>query len=85
MPKALLSFSIGGFVSVAAIYFAFRHVPPALFGTSPKNAAGFTLMTHAIQLFPVMLVGLVSVLITGVNIWKTSWPAGAPVSGEKHP
>jgi len=56
-----------------------------LFGTAPKDAAGFTLMTHAIQLFPVMFVGLVSVLITGVNIWKTSWPADAPENGEQHP
>jgi len=44
-----------------------------LFGVSFKEAAGFTLANHAIQLFPVILVGLVSALITGVNIWQVSF------------
>jgi uncharacterized protein (TIRG00374 family) len=44
-----------------------------LFGVSFKEAAGFTLASHAISLFPVILVGLVSALITGVNIWQVSF------------
>ena len=44
-----------------------------LFGVSFKEAAGFTLANHAIQLFPVILVGLASALITGVNIWQVSY------------
>ncbi|MHC4792101.1 MAG: lysylphosphatidylglycerol synthase transmembrane domain-containing protein [Planctomycetota bacterium] len=44
-----------------------------LFGVSFKEAAGFTLANHAIQLIPVILVGLVSALITGVNIWQVSF------------
>ena len=47
-----------------------------LFGVSFKDAAGFTLASHAIQLFPVILVGLVSALITGVNIWQVSFAKG---------
>jgi hypothetical protein len=44
-----------------------------LFGVSSKEAAGFTLANHAIQLIPVILVGLVSALLTGVNIWQVSF------------
>ena len=44
-----------------------------LFGVSFNEAAGFTLANHAIQLFPVILVGLVSAMITGVNIWRVSF------------
>jgi uncharacterized protein (TIRG00374 family) len=44
-----------------------------LFGVSFKEAAGFTLANHAIQLFPVIIVGLASALITGVNIWQVSF------------
>jgi len=51
-----------------------------LFGIAPKNAAGFTLMNHAVQLFPIIIIGLVSAWITGVNIWNASdsekMPAG---------
>jgi uncharacterized protein (TIRG00374 family) len=44
-----------------------------LFGVSFKEAAGFTLANHAIQLFPVVIVGLASAFITGVNIWQVSF------------
>jgi uncharacterized protein (TIRG00374 family) len=44
-----------------------------LFGVSIKDAAGFTLANHAIQVFPVIFVGLVSAVITGVNIWQVSF------------
>lgn len=42
----------------------------ALFGVSPKDAAGFTLANHAIQVFPVILVGIASAIIISVNILK---------------
>jgi hypothetical protein len=44
-----------------------------LFGVSAREAAGFTLASHAIQLFPVIIAGLVSAFITGVNIWQVSF------------
>ncbi len=42
----------------------------ALFGVTQQEAAGFTLANHAIQMFPVILVGLVSAGIMGINIWE---------------
>jgi len=39
-----------------------------LFGVSKNDAAGFTLANHAVQLFPVILLGLVSAFATGINI-----------------
>jgi uncharacterized protein (TIRG00374 family) len=44
-----------------------------LFGVSAREAAGFTLASHAIQLFPVIIAGMVSAFITGVNIWQVSF------------
>jgi len=44
-----------------------------LFGVSQSDAAGFTLANHAFQMIPVMLVGFVSAVITGVNIWKVAF------------
>ncbi|MFH2219923.1 MAG: lysylphosphatidylglycerol synthase transmembrane domain-containing protein [Pseudomonadota bacterium] len=44
----------------------------ALFGVSAEDAAGFTLANHAIQLIPIIIAGLVSALITGVNILHIS-------------
>lgn len=44
----------------------------SLFGVSGKDAAGYTLINHAVQVFPVILVGLASALITGVNIRQVS-------------
>jgi uncharacterized protein (TIRG00374 family) len=40
----------------------------SLFGISAKDAAGFTLANHAIQVIPVILVGFVSAMILSVNI-----------------
>ena len=45
----------------------------ALFGVPQKEAAGFTLANHAMQMFPVMIIGFTSAIVTGVNIWRTSW------------
>lgn len=44
-----------------------------LFGVSSKDAAGFTLANHAIQMFPVIFVGLISAMVTSVNILKVSY------------
>ncbi len=45
----------------------------SLFGVSLKDAAGYTLVNHAIQLFPVIIIGLVSASITGINIWQVGY------------
>lgn len=39
-----------------------------LFGVPENQAAGFTLANHAVQILPVVLVGLVSAWVSGVNI-----------------
>ncbi|MFH0998449.1 MAG: lysylphosphatidylglycerol synthase transmembrane domain-containing protein [Pseudomonadota bacterium] len=44
----------------------------ALFGVSAKDAAGFTLANHAVQMFPVIVVGIGSAIVTGVNVWQVS-------------
>ncbi len=49
----------------------------SLFGVIGKDAAGYTLVNHAVQVFPVILVGLASALITGVNIRQVSGPFSA--------
>jgi len=43
-----------------------------LFGVSPQTAAGFTLASHAVQLFPVILMGFFSSLALSVNIRQLS-------------
>lgn len=45
----------------------------AIFGISSKEAAGFTLANHAIQMFPVIIIGLISATITSVNILQVSY------------
>jgi uncharacterized membrane protein YbhN (UPF0104 family) len=40
----------------------------SLFGVSAKDAAGYTLTNHVIQMVPVIITGLVSAMIIGVNI-----------------
>jgi hypothetical protein len=44
-----------------------------LFGVSIKDAAGYTLANHAVQMFPVILMGFVSAIISGVNVWRVSY------------
>ncbi len=56
-----------------------------LFGVSTKDAAGFTLANHAIQIFPVIVVGLISAMVTSVNILQVSYEKKThcvPNSGE---
>lgn len=45
----------------------------SLFGVSAKEAAGFTLANHALHVFPVIIVGLISALILSVNIRQMSF------------
>ncbi len=40
----------------------------SIFGVTEKDALGFTLVNHAAQVFPVIAIGLISSLITSVNI-----------------
>lgn len=42
----------------------------SLFGVFRNEAAGFTLANHAIQVFPVIIAGLVSSAITGIRIME---------------
>jgi hypothetical protein len=49
----------------------------ALFGISGKEAAGYTLVNHAIQIIPVIIFGMVSAVLTSVNIFKLSDAAPA--------
>lgn len=44
----------------------------ALFGIAEKDALGFTLINHAVQIFPVIGAGLISALMTSVNFWQLS-------------
>lgn len=44
-----------------------------LFGVAEKDAAGFTLANHAVQMFPVILVGMASAWINGINIMQVSF------------
>ena len=45
----------------------------SLFGISANVAAGFTLANHAIQLFPIIVAGFISAIITSVNIWQVAY------------
>lgn len=47
----------------------------SLFGVTAQDAAGFTLVTHAVQLFPVILIGWISAMVTSVNIWQLTYAA----------
>jgi uncharacterized protein (TIRG00374 family) len=45
----------------------------SLFGVGAKEAAGFTLVNHAFQVFPVIIVGLASAMFLSVNISRMSY------------
>jgi uncharacterized protein (TIRG00374 family) len=44
-----------------------------IFGVSAKEAAGFTVANHVIQMVPVIIAGLISAIITGVNIVQVAY------------
>ena len=45
----------------------------SLFGVTAKDAAGFTLVNHAIQVFPIIIAGLASAVLLSVNIRQMSY------------
>lgn len=45
----------------------------SIFGVPAKEAAGMTLMIHAVSVFPVIIVGVISAVITGINIWRITY------------
>jgi uncharacterized protein (TIRG00374 family) len=55
----------------------------SIFGVSTNAAAGFTLANHGVQIFPVIIVGFISAIITSVNIWQVSYEkkTAAPQTG----
>jgi uncharacterized protein (TIRG00374 family) len=53
-----------------------------IFGVPTKEAAGFTLANHVIQMVPVIIVGLVAAVITGVNVVQIAYASvedGSPL------
>ncbi len=50
----------------------------AIFGIASKEAAGYTLVNHAVQMLPVIGVGLFSAMVTSVNIWQISAEENPP-------
>ena len=45
----------------------------SLFGVAAKEAAGYTLLNHAVQMFPVIFMGFISAVISSINIWQLSY------------
>ncbi|MEJ2286759.1 MAG: lysylphosphatidylglycerol synthase transmembrane domain-containing protein [Desulfobacterales bacterium] len=45
----------------------------SLFGVTAKEAAGFTLANHAIQVIPVIIAGFISAMLLSVNIRQMSY------------
>jgi len=45
----------------------------SIFGVPAKEAAGMTLVMHAVSVFPVIIVGMISAVITGINIWRITY------------
>ena len=53
----------------------------ALFGVPRLEAAGFTLISHALQVLPVILIGIGCAMISSINIWqvaRTDVETGSP-------
>jgi uncharacterized protein (TIRG00374 family) len=48
-----------------------------IFGVAAKEAAGYTLTNHVFQILPVVVVGLISAIITGVNVMRVVSRASA--------
>ena len=49
----------------------------SLFGVGSEQAAGYTLSSHAIQIIPVIIAGLISAWITSVDIFKVAYHNGS--------
>ena len=86
-PGITLSFlEISGVMIIICFFIALPSVPGfwglweaggifalTLFGISTGHAAGYTLANHAVQMFPVILIGFGSAVATGINILKVSY------------
>ncbi|MBI5061896.1 MAG: flippase-like domain-containing protein [Desulfatitalea sp.] len=59
-------------VMVVVCFFIALPSAPGFWGLW-EAGAGFTLVNHAVQMFPVILLGLFSALITSVNIWQLTY------------
>ena len=46
----------------------------SLFGVSSTDAAGYTITNHVMQMLPVIIAGLLSAAVTGINIRNLSYP-----------
>jgi uncharacterized protein (TIRG00374 family) len=59
----------------------------SLFGIPTETAAGYTLVNHFIQLLPVIVIGIISAMITGVGIFQVAQlhPENKKDSIEKDP
>lgn len=44
-----------------------------LFDVTGKQAVGFTLVNHAVNVFPVIIIGFISALMTSVNFWQLTF------------
>ena len=54
-----------------------------LFGVPKMEAAGFTLVNHALQVLPVIAVGLVCAMISSVSIWRVARAEAGPKRGAR--
>lgn len=54
-----------------------------IFGVPAKEAAGFTLANHVFQIGPVLIVGIISSMITGVSLVGTPTAQGAQAGSGK--
>jgi uncharacterized membrane protein YbhN (UPF0104 family) len=54
-----------------------------IFGVPAKEAAGFTVANHVIQMLPVIIMGLVSAIITGVNVVQVAHTSTEDRPGEE--
>lgn len=55
----------------------------SFFGVAEKDSLGFILVNHATQIFPVIAIGLISALITSVNILNLSASNSRRPTGEQ--
>ncbi|MBW1742096.1 MAG: flippase-like domain-containing protein [Deltaproteobacteria bacterium] len=47
-----------------------------IFGVPKNEAAGFTLASHVVQMLPVIMIGIVSAIITGVSVVQVAYTGG---------
>jgi len=50
----------------------------SLFGVAAKDAVGYSLVNHVFQMAPVIIIGLISAVLTGINISQVSFDKREP-------